>query len=192
LDHLLKGLEENGAAGAGGRLIETNCTTLPDRWRTFNMRQHWGDDLVLGPRFLFGNNTLFRKSALLAAGLYNRTFRTNFEDVAMSEQLVRMGEKLVYIPSAVVFHLRSDTISSVIRSNWKWRFLAYRHDVNLPSFFSAIRRERIGELKYFLGNDLRRWDPTAAILSLAAVAYAVISDVRYLVHHNGEGRSHSV
>jgi glycosyltransferase involved in cell wall biosynthesis len=192
LEQLVVGLEEHGAAGAGGRLIETNCTRLPDRWRTSNMRQHWGEDFVPRPHFLFGNNTLFRKSALLSAGLYNTKFRTNFEDVAMSEQLVRLGNKLIYTPSAVVFHLRSDTISSVIRTNWKWRFPAYRYDVNLRSFISAIRRERIGELKYFLGNDLRRRDPAAAILSLAAIAYAVFSDVRYLVQHNGEGKSHSI
>ena len=68
LETLMGCLEDERVAGAGGRLIETRCLSLPDRWRTSHMRQDWGEEFVANPPFLFGNNTLFRKAALEKAG----------------------------------------------------------------------------------------------------------------------------
>lgn len=191
LEKLLDCMGAHDAAGCGGKLVERNCTRLPDRWRTYNMRQHWGDEPIVNPLFLFGNNTLYRKSALLESGLYDERLRTNFEDVSISENIAHHGHSLVYEPEAVVEHLRADTLSSVLRTNWKWRFLGHRYDTTITDTLRGIRRERISELRYFLSNDVRRKDIACAALSCVAMAYALVSDVKYLLGHYGEKRIHT-
>jgi len=191
LEKLADCLKDDDVAGAGGRLLERNSTRLPDRWRTFNMRQHWGDEPITNPPFLFGNNTLFRKSALQQAGLYNERLRTNFEDVAISETLKLQGHTLVYQPAAVVEHLRTDSLYSAIRANWRWRFLGYRYDINLRNTIRGIRKDRVDELRYFLSGDAARRDVSCAALSLVAAGYAVAADLKYLLRHNGERKVHT-
>jgi GT2 family glycosyltransferase len=189
---MVASMDDQAVAGVGGRLVERNCAKLPDRWRTFNMRQHWGDAFISNPPFLFGNNTLFRKSALQQVGLYNEQLRTNFEDVAISEKLKLQGCALLYQPAAVVEHLRTDTVYSVIRANWRWRFLGYRYDINLRNTIKGICSDRFNELRYFLGGDISRRDASCIALSFAAVGYAVLADVKYLLGHNGERKVHAL
>ncbi|MBL8115504.1 MAG: glycosyltransferase [Acidobacteria bacterium] len=176
--------------GVGGRLDETNRTAPADAWRTKHMRQHWGDRPIRNPAFLFGNNNLFPKAALVSAGLYNEKLRTNFEDVAMSEALLAAGGALLYEPAAQVFHLRKDTLRSVLRANWKWRFFGYRNDIDLRGLAKGLVFERLRQLAGFLFHDVRTLDLPGAALSAVAVAYAAYLDVDHLVHHYGEPRIH--
>jgi GT2 family glycosyltransferase len=140
--------------------------------------------------FLFGNNNLFRKAAIEEAGLYNERLRTNFEDVSMSEALSRRGYTLVYEPAAVVEHLRTDTLQSVIKANWKWRFFGYRNDVTLKNVIEHARKVGARELRSFLGVDYNRSDILSGLLSCIAVAYALFSDLYYYTQHRGESRIH--
>ena len=65
LETLARRLEgDDELAGVGGRLVESNHTSLADKWRTKHMPQHWGEAEIHNPFFLFGNNNLFRKKAL--------------------------------------------------------------------------------------------------------------------------------
>jgi GT2 family glycosyltransferase len=175
-------------AGVGGRLVESNHIKLADRWRTKHMPQHWGAVEIYNPSFLFGNNNLFRKKALMDAGWYNEKLRTNFEDVAMSENLQRNGYALLYEPSAIVHHLRQDTVLSVLRANWKWRFFGYRNDIDLKGLFRGLYHERLSELARFLLDDLQSMDAIGFTLSCVAVGYAVARDISYLMQHYGERR----
>jgi GT2 family glycosyltransferase len=181
---------EPSLAGVGGLLEETNRTSLADAWRTKHMRQHWGGEADRNPPFLFGNNNLFRRQALERVGLYNEKLRTNFEDVAISEALRAAGYALFYDPSAVVRHLRKDSLGSVLRGNWKWRFFGYRNDIDLPGFARGLWKERARELAGFLRDDLRALDVKACALSCVATGYAIARDVAYLVEHYGERRIH--
>jgi glycosyltransferase involved in cell wall biosynthesis len=185
LETLMRCLEDELVAGAGGRLIETKCESLPDRWRTSHMRQDWGEEFVANPPFLFGNNTLFRKAALEKAGQYNEKLRTNFEDVTMGRKLTQLGFNTSYEPRAVVEHLRTDTIASILRTNWKWRFLGYSTDI---TFLNVIRHMwgLSKELRYHLGIDWKLKDPAGAIFSCVAVAYTVIAEIAYCCRHYGD------
>jgi glycosyltransferase involved in cell wall biosynthesis len=191
LEALASRLEaDSSLAGVGGLLEETNRSNLADAWRTRHMRQHWGAAAIRDPAFLFGNNNLFRKSALERAGLYNEKLRTNFEDVAMSESLRAAGYALLYDPAAVVRHLRTDTLGSVLRGNWKWRFFGYRNDIDLAGLARGLWNERAHELAGFLRDDARRLNLAGGVLSCVATGYAVARDVGYLVRHYGERRIH--
>jgi GT2 family glycosyltransferase len=177
-------------AGAGGMLLETNRTALADAWRTRHMKQNWGDRPIPNARFLFGNNTLFRRAALERVGLYNEKLRTNFEDVAVSEALQRAGYALAYEPAAVVHHLRRDSLRSVLRANWRWRFFGYRHDIGVRGLARGLYRERVRDFARFLRDDVRALDLRQAVLSCVAIGYAVACDVEYAVRHHGERRLH--
>ncbi len=121
LETLLGALNANpGAVGAAGRLDELRQDTLGDRWRAVHMKQHWGAEPLVNPRFLYGANNLFVASALREAGGYVSSLKTNYEDMSLSERLLSQGRTLLYEPAAHCWHLRRDTDSSILRGFWKW------------------------------------------------------------------------
>jgi GT2 family glycosyltransferase len=120
LENLLEALNRNGVAGVGGRMDEFYQDTLGDRWRAVHMKQHWGDEPILNPRFLYGANNLFRAEILRRYEAYDLNLRTNYEDMSLCEKLYRNGEKLYYEPAAKCLHLRHDTEQSILVGFWKW------------------------------------------------------------------------
>ena len=123
LEALMNALVGGNASGAGGMLIEAYQVRLADRWRAVHQRQNWGEERIIDPPFLFGCNTLFRKCALQEVGGYDTSFRTNGEDVNISNRLMEKGHTLIYEPSAVVRHLKQDTILSVLKADWNWGYI---------------------------------------------------------------------
>ena len=133
---LVRHFDDPKVAGVGGRLIEGNQRTVADRWRCAHMRQDWGDQPLHNPRFLFGCNNMFRKSAVREAGGYDESMRTNGEDTDISRRLRDKGWDLLYDPEPLVVHLRHDTARSILDTYWRWwRFgvRAYANGVRLRS-----------------------------------------------------------
>jgi glycosyltransferase involved in cell wall biosynthesis len=136
LEKLVPHLQDPQVAGVAGRLTEGIQRSLADRWRRAHMPQEWGSAAIRNPRFLFGSNTLFRKSTVEAAGGYNESMRTNGEDADLSKRILARGLELIYDPAAGVTHLRHDTIRSILDTYWRWwRFgvRAYFNGVRLRS-----------------------------------------------------------
>lgn len=98
-----------GVAGVGGKNVESGGGYL-DQWRKQHMSQNWGNEKTANPEFLFGCNTLFRKSIIKKVGLYNPKYKTNYEDVDISKRLKQKGYMLIYEPKAIVEHLRKDNL----------------------------------------------------------------------------------
>jgi O-antigen biosynthesis protein len=113
-------LDDPKVAGAGGLLVEGVQKTLADRWRRARMAQEWGASYIRNPRFLFGCNNIFRKSAVLQLGGYNESCRANGEDTDISFRLREQGWDLVYEPAARATHLRHDNLKSVLDMYWRW------------------------------------------------------------------------
>lgn len=129
--------------GVAGAVEETERGTIADRWRTFHMAQHYGQRVVENPRFLFGANTMFRRSVLEKAGLYPAYLRTNGEDYQICKQIKRNvpGAKLRYLPKAFVNHLRRDTLGTLGNTYWKYQtYLSWR------SAAAAGKRRRLREV----------------------------------------------
>lgn len=120
LEILLDTMNSFDIAGAGGRLDEFYKDTPGDRWRAVHMAQHWGDNAVINPRFIYGANNIFRTDLLASAGNYNATLRTNYEDMSMSELLYSKGFQMRYEPAARCSHMRRDTKESILRGFWQW------------------------------------------------------------------------
>ena len=126
LERLLAHFSDERVAGTGGRLIEQFRETPPDAWRATYLSQDMGDTQIdiesPSHRRLGGFGTIFRKSAIQQVGGYDETYRTNYEDVDMSERLLRAGYKLVFEPRAVSHHQRKDTVRSIVRTAWRSYF----------------------------------------------------------------------
>jgi glycosyltransferase involved in cell wall biosynthesis len=134
---LLPHLADPKVAGSGGILIEGVQTTLADRWRRARMAQEWGLQYLRNPRFLYGCNNVFRKSAILEAGGYNESLRICGEDPDLAVRLRARGWDFIYDPAARSTHLRHDDLRSVLDMYWRWwRFgnQAYPNGVNLRSW----------------------------------------------------------
>lgn len=126
LENLAEAFADDSVAGSGGRLLEAFRETPADAWRAKHMSQDLGEKRIEmvwpSPNRLGGFGTIFRKEAVERVGGYDPQYRTNYEDVDLCTRLLRAGYRLVFDPRGVAHHQRRDTISSVIRTAWRWDF----------------------------------------------------------------------
>ena len=168
LSRLLEGFTAPRVAAVGGRLVEQNQSTLPDRWRAAHMGQHAGDLPLLNPPVLPGANVAVRRDLVRALGGYDESFRTNYEDADLQHRLLARGYLCRYQPGAVAFHLRRDSAQSVLRTYWGWlrppfeRQGAYRNEGELARKDEASA----GFAGRALWQDFSGGDPEVAYLSL--------------------------
>jgi GT2 family glycosyltransferase len=164
LAELIKNMADPTVAGAGGKLTEGIQRNTADCWRAVHMPQHWGDVPIRNPRFLFGSNTLFRKSVVLKLGGYDKVRRTNGEDTDLSLRLRENNFTLVYDPSARATHLRHDTALSLLDTHWRWWRFGVNAYANGPRLRSVVGHAIFVHFRYnFLGpltEDFRarRWN----------------------------------
>jgi glycosyltransferase involved in cell wall biosynthesis len=147
-------VEQGDVAGVGGRLVEAVRTTVADRWRGEHLRQDWGFAPNDRPGFLFGNNTLLRRSAVQAVGGYNPALRTNGEDVDISRRLLAAGYSLSYQPDAVAYHLRHDSVASAIATYWRYR-RNHEARVTFDDVWKNWRYQYFGCARQALRSDLQ-------------------------------------
>ena len=168
LSRLLEGFTSPRVAAVGGRLVEQNQSTLPDRWRAAHMAQHAGDFPLRNPPVLPGANVAVRRHLVRALGGYEESFRTNYEDADLQTRLLARGYLCGYQPGALAYHLRRDSAQSVLRTYWGWlrppfeRQGAYRSASGLAQKDSASA----GFARRALWQDLSGGDPGVAYLSL--------------------------
>lgn len=176
LEKLMKNFKDNSIAGVGGRVIES-CDEVIGRWRDAHMGQAWGEEKIVNPEFIFGSNTVFRKSALEQTG-YNHKYRTNYEDVDLSQRLMKNGFRLVYEPHAVVRHLRKDTIGSVMKSSWAWTFHGFKEP---NSVFNLLKRLKFNTYKMFrcMFKDLQGKNFKLVAMDLMILPMHTYSDIEH-------------
>lgn len=178
---LLPHMDDPKVAGAGGLLIEGVLTTLADRWRNARMAQQWGP-VRCNPKFLYGCNNIFRKSAVVAAGGYNEFLRSCGEDPDLAARLRKRGWELIYDPAARCVHQRHDNIRSILDMYWRWwRFgnQAYSKGISLRSvlghaLFVHFRYNFLPPAK----EDLRALQLDLFALDLVALGYLPYRDFR--------------
>ncbi len=121
LETLLPHFEKNDIAIVSGRLIETKTEKIADKWRCLHMKQDWGLTMVNDPDRIFGNNAIIRRNVLFEVGLYESKYRTNGEDMYISQKVKERRLRTVYDPRALAYHLRCDDLRSVSTSFWRWK-----------------------------------------------------------------------
>jgi len=179
---LLPHLDDPKVVGAGGILIEGVLKTLADRWRDARMAQQWGPVVLRNPKFLYGSNNIFRKSAVVEAGGYNEFHRSCGEDPDLAARVRARGWDLVYDPAARSIHQRHDGLASILDMYWRWwRFgnQAYAKGITLRSVLghAVFIHFRYNFLPPAL-QDLRTGHLDLLALDLVALAYLPYRDVR--------------
>ena len=109
--------------GLCGRLDEKYRDESPaDLWRAVHMPQHYGKTELLDPPGLFGSTSAHRVEMLQRLGGWNPRFKTNYEDFDLTVRIRQAGGRTLYSPACQLWHLRRDTLESVLRGCWNWTF----------------------------------------------------------------------
>ncbi len=184
LTRLMAGFDSPVVAGVCGKLIERCIDRSVDYWRSRHMKQHWGDEPSDRPPYLFGNNNVFRRDAVIAAGGYPESleYRTNYEDFYMSGRLRGRGWRLRYIPDARVDHLRRDSLTSLYRTHWNWYFQGKPRPDTMRNLVWKLRDAAYWGVRYSL-KDIAKRDWRSLPISLG-FAYAMARlDLNYYLDH---------
>jgi GT2 family glycosyltransferase len=150
LASLLPHMENSNLAGVGGRLVEGMLDSVADRWRSAHMPQEWGPEPIHNPMFLFGANNIFRKSAVLDAGGYDESMRTNGEDADLCRRLRAKNWDLAYDPVARVTHMRHDTVRSILDAYWRWMFFGRPDAAEGIKLHLILRHAFLGNVRHML------------------------------------------
>jgi cellulose synthase/poly-beta-1,6-N-acetylglucosamine synthase-like glycosyltransferase len=155
LEKLVALLDDPNVALAGGKLREGVLVSASDFWRQAHMSQDWGNQRLLNPSFVFGNNLMIRKKAVEEVGGYDEKCRRAGEDVDISSKIRARGHTTLYEPAAQVTHIRRDTVRSVMATRWRWQW--YRIDMmSLRSVLGRAIFVHGANVFEFFKKDVRR------------------------------------
>lgn len=138
LQRVMESFVSEDIVGAGGMLKEKNILNVADRWRSIHMAQHWGNEIINDPPYLYGNNTVFKKSCIEKVGFYQEVLKNNYEDVDLSIRIYNKGLRLSYNPHAFVEHIRTDTVRSIITNYWKRYYFYQKSLIDRKTVFQRI------------------------------------------------------
>lgn len=96
--------------------------TLFDRWRSIHMPQRYGPNEIENPPNLFGSSSAHRTGFLRRLGGWNPKFKTNYEDMDLTQRIHGAGGRTLYAPACQLWHLRRDTLESVLKGYWNWHY----------------------------------------------------------------------
>lgn len=184
LSRLMNEFNSPEIAGIGGKLEEYHRKHSVDYWRSRHMKQHWGEVPVNNPPYLFGNNNVFRRDAVIEAGNYPEApeFRTNFEDFYMSQRLRGRGWRLCYIPDARVDHWRTDSLRSLYRTHWNWYFIGKPKPDRLRGLLWKIKDNVYWGVRYCV-KDIQRRDWRILPISMGFAYSMTRRDVEYYLQN---------
>lgn len=165
-------------AGVGGKLVESNLHGVANRWRIAHMSQHWGDDRIQNPKWVYGSNSVYRRSALVEINGYKENYRTNYEDLDLSRRLYEKEYTLLYDPIAKVNHLRNDSIQSILYTRWRWTAVDLEPSITLKKLFRSLGRN-IGRSCAYCYRDIKRSGVSSLLLlDLMLGIYSCYKDIK--------------
>lgn len=183
LRNIMQEFKSKKVGGAGGRLENSSAGNVVDGWRAAHMVQHWGDKKIL-PLFLSGSNTVFTKESLWKAGLYDEKYKTAYDDWDISLKVKEKGFIIKYNPKAKVYHLKNDTLSSLLNTYWIYHFhhnYDYRKGKyygNFKGFFLKIE-ENIMVAKNYIVEDLRERKQNLLYIDFILPAFLILKDLKF-------------
>ena len=123
LEKLFNTMIKKKADLIGGKLIDKYVKEPANHWRSYYLKQNWGDRQINNPQFVFGANFLLNKRKIKNLNIkYNETFRTNGEDVNFSKILKSKNCNLYYEPKAICYHYQFDDVISLSRRYWRYSY----------------------------------------------------------------------
>ncbi len=185
LKRLIEHMTDKKIVGVGGKAYELYRITRADQWRAARMSQHWGDERIVDPKYLYGCNTLYRKDVVTRMGLFNEDYRRGFEDVDMSIRLKKAGHTLIYEPRALCYHLRQDTVSSLLMTRWNWTFSGWQGKRQPDSFFNVCCKtyDNLAYVLRLLGEDIIKGRFFFVHIDAALFFHHLFHDLKFYFKH---------
>lgn len=177
LDRLAARRGEN-PVGIGGRTNE-NVRSPFDAWRALHMPHHWGDYPLRNP-FMLVSEVLFDRRALIAVGGYRHDLNY-YEDSDLCQRLRDAGYDLLYEPSAVAVHQRTDTLPDLLTLRWKYS--EYRQGHLMDRYAGLLDKCRVNR-EYALNTlsrSLARGKEELSYVSFLLFFHHLLMDLRSLL-----------
>ncbi|MFC1808723.1 glycosyltransferase family 2 protein [Candidatus Omnitrophota bacterium] len=181
LSILIKYIQDGKVAGVGGHLFEVDSVRFLDLWRKAYLYQTCGTEKAT-VAYLPGCNTLFRKEALNAIEGYNEAYYFHHEDTEIGQRLSVAGWQMIYVPDAIAYHNREDTLYSLMRRCW-----GYRHTSPILSMSSLgldIAREFFKSVKNFIYDFTHFHFHFCCMIDSVYFFYQVMFSVRAYIQKN--------
>ena len=153
LEILIKEINKKNIIMCGGKMIEKKIDNQINLWRAKYYSQNWGKKLIIDPPYLYGCNTLLKKSAWKKIDGYDEKLKTNGEDIEFIKNLrSKLNNKIVYQPEAECFHLQDDNIDSLSKRIWRYHSFAYK--IKEPTFKRFLKLS-VKQFNFFLKRFLK-------------------------------------
>ena len=166
LENIMQDLK-NDTIMCGGNLIEKYIENKYNKWRSIYYRQNWGNKNLKDPPFLYGCNTIQKKTAWHAVGGYDEKLRSNGEDVDYCNRLSKLdNHKISYNNNAECYHLQDDDLNSL--SKRVWRYHSYGYKIKKPSMYRFLKLI-IKQFKFFsmrVKDDISNLDSKNFLINL--------------------------
>ncbi len=176
LKNLYKTMQKEKAVLVGGKIVE-NKKTFTGRWRAKHLKQDWKNKKIINPKFIAGNNFLCSKKVFLEIDGYDKKFKTNYEDVDISQRLKEKNYKIVYEPKAEVKHTQKDNVTSVLDRHWRHMLWDYPIPDNVFRKILKIPINLYTTLKFWLSDSLTKAELIP--LDIMLFFHHTIKDFRY-------------
>jgi glycosyltransferase involved in cell wall biosynthesis len=184
LEKLFNTMIKKKADLIGGKLIDKYVKEPANHWRSYYLKQNWGDKQINNPQFVFGANFLLNKKKIKNLNIkYNETFRTNGEDVNFSKILKSKNCNLYYEPRAICYHYQFDDVISLSRRYWRYSYYgAGLKKLTLTRLIRLILRQT-KVLCYWMYRDLLKKNYHFLNINLIMSYYFIILCIsKYLLN----------
>jgi len=184
LETLFNTMVKKKADLIGGKLIDKYIKEPANHWRSYYLKQNWGDKQINNPQFVFGANFLLNKKKIKNLNIkYNETFRTNGEDVNFSKVLKSKNCNLYYEPRAICYHYQFDDVISLSRRYWRYSYYgAGLKKLTLTRLIRLILRQT-KVLFYWMYRDLLKKNYHFLNINLIMSYYFIILCIsKYLLN----------
>ena len=136
----------------GGNLSEKYTDNIYNKWRSIHYKQNWGNKNIVNPAFLFGCNTIQKKTTWKKINGYDESLKLNGEDIDYSFRVRKEGFDLFYCHEAKCLHLQNDNLKSLSRRVWRYHSFGYK--IKKISYYRFIKLI-IKQLKFFVLRSIK-------------------------------------
>ena len=186
---LIKKLQKEKVTLIGGKMYEKFLENPFNYWRSIRLKQNWGENDLLNPKFIFGCNNILDTTNIKKKEKYRNDhvyFKTNGEDIEFSNFLKESGKKLYYYSDAICYHLQDDNGLSI--SNRYWRYMYYGDGLKKRNFIKTIKnimRQLKRIIKWSI-TDILNFNLKLLKVNFIVLYYFIIIDLKFYMKNRNE------
>jgi len=175
-------------AGLCGCLQERYAQdSIFDLWRSIHMRQHYGNAEVVDPPILFGCSGAHRTAVLRLLGGWDPRFTAAYDDKDLTLRIRQAGGRTLYAPTCKLWHIKHDTLDSVLKSHWNWNFPPpeFNGDYASPEAWLQRRLREIWD-DYGMRRRMDLETPQISLVTCVLPWAMIIRDLHHILGRLGQ------